>query len=174
MEALVNKVSESGIMTLNLEDYFPHHKIVTLDIKKYLFMEMILKEKDFRQALKETEWKEFHDAIVLIVCTTDSIIPSWAYMLLESYLADVAFEVYYGSEEEFLKVHYKNKIQHLDAKEYEDKRVVIKGCGNKPVPAAAYGMITSRLKPYAQSIMFGEPCSTVPIFKRPRKLESLQ
>lgn len=170
METLVNRVAESGIITLNLEDFYPSAEFAELDIKEYLFMEMILKEKDFRQALKVKDWTVFQDKIVLIHCSVDAIIPSWAYMLLESYLSENAGEVYYGSREEYLKMYYKNRIASLDAAEYEDKRVVIKGCGDKPVPSAAYGMITSKLKPHAQSIMFGEPCSTVPVFKRPRKL----
>lgn len=170
METLVNRVAESGIITLNLEDYFPGYEISGLDIKEFLFMEMILKEKDFRQALKEKDWSVYQDKIVLIFCSVDAIIPSWAYMLLASYLSEIAVDVYYGSQEEFLKMHYRKSIESIDASEYEDKRVVIKGCGDKPVPAAAYGMMTSALKPYAQSIMFGEPCSTVPVFKRPRKL----
>ncbi len=171
METLVNKVAESGIKTLNLEDYFPKKRIVSFDIKDYLFMEMILKEKDFRLALKSKDWSIYRDSIVLIHCSVDAIIPSWAYMLLESYLTEVAHDIYYGSKEEFLRMHYRSEIKNLDTTVFEDQRIVIKGCGEKPVPSSAYGMITSKLKPYAQSIMFGEPCSTVPVFKRPRKLD---
>jgi len=166
MEILINKVAESGIITLNLENYFPKNEIISLDIKDFLFMEMILKEKEFRQSLKDKDWSKYTDKIVLIICSADAIIPSWAYMLLESYLSDVAYEVYYGTKEQFLVMHYKNHINNLDISSFEDKRIVIKGCGEKPVPAAAYGMMTSRLKPHTLSIMFGEPCSTVPIYKK--------
>lgn len=168
METLVNKVAQSGIITFNLEDYFPNKDIISLDIKNFLFMGLILKEKEFRQSLKDHDWLQYSNKIVLISCSEDAILPSWSYMLLESYLADVAEDVYYGTKEEFLIMYYKNVIKDLDLTLFDEKRIVIKGCGEKPVPAAAYGMITSRLKSCALSIMFGEPCSTVPIYKKPK------
>ncbi len=170
METLVNKVAQSGIITLNLEDYFPNKDIISLDIKNFLFMGLILKEKEFRQSLKDHDWVQYSNKIVLISCSEDAILPSWSYMLLESYLGDVAEDVYYGTKEEFLIMYYKNVIKDLDLTLFDEKRIVIKGCGEKPVPAAAYGMITSRLKPHALSIMFGEPCSTVPIYKKPKNV----
>jgi len=165
---LVNRVAESGIITINLEDFFPDREFATFDIRDYLFHGLILKEKDFREALKNMDWSIYEGKIVLVTCTTDAIIPLWAYMLIEIYLQTVAFDTYQGDMEEYLRFHYKNILQKLDPLQYQDQRIVIKGCGNKPVPSFAYAMITAVLKPSAQSIMFGEPCSTVPIFKRPR------
>jgi hypothetical protein len=165
---LINRVAESGIITINLEDFFPEREFATFDIKDYLFHGLILKEKDFREALKNMDWSIYEGKIVLVTCTTDAIIPLWAYMLIEVYLQNVAFDTYQGDMEGYLRFHYKNVLQKLDPLQYQDQRIVIKGCGNKPVPSFAYAMITSVLKPCAQSIMFGEPCSTVPIFKRPR------
>lgn len=168
---LINKVAESGIITINLEDYFPQKEFAVFDIKDYLFHGLILKEKEFREALKNQDWNNYKDKIVLVICSTDAIIPLWAYMLIEIYLKDVAFDTYQGGNEEYLRMHYRLILQHLQPEQYKDQRVVIKGCGNRPVPSYAYSMITSVLKPFAQSIMFGEPCSTVPIFKRPRVIQ---
>jgi hypothetical protein len=168
---LVNKVAESGLITINLENYFPKHSFAVFDLKDYLFHGLILKEKEFRDALKSLDWTRYEQKLVLITCSTDAIIPLWAYMLIESYLHGIAADTYQGSEEEYLRMYYRNVLSQIDVAKYIDQRIVIKGCSNKPVPAYAYGYITQLLKPYAQSIMFGEPCSTVPIFKRPRKLD---
>jgi len=167
-DILINRVANSGIITINLEEYFPKQEIVTIDIKDYLFMELILKEKDFRAALKEYDWKNLDGKILLIDCTADAIIPTWAYMLISAYATPFSKNIWQGTQEEFLKHHYDHHISTIDATEYEQKRVVIKGCSNLPVPPHAYTTIVQKLQPYAQSIMFGEPCSTVPIFKRPR------
>ncbi|MBK7638015.1 MAG: DUF2480 family protein [Saprospiraceae bacterium] len=168
---LVNKVAESGLITINLENYFPQHAFEVFDLKDHLFHGLILKEKEFRDALKIEDWTKYQDKIVLIICSADAIIPLWAYMLIESYLHGIAVDTYHGTEEDYLRMYYKNVLNKMDFEKYIDQRIVIKGCSHKPVPAYAYGYITSLLKPYAQSIMFGEPCSTVPIFKRPRKLD---
>ena len=168
---LINRVAESGIITLNLEDFFPKHDFAVFDIKDYLFHGLILKEKDFREALKNLDWSVYDSKIVLVICSTDAIIPLWAYMLIESYLVSTVADTYQGTEEEYLRMHYRNALKNINAAQYQDQRIVIKGCGHKPVPSYAYAFITSVLKPYAQSIMFGEPCSTVPIFKRPRVIQ---
>lgn len=167
---LINRVANSGIVVFNLEDHYPQFEIEELDIKQFLFKELILKEKDFRQSLKEFDWDQFNDKIVLLFNSNDAIIPVWAYMLLTTYLKDNCHEIFVGDKESYLSHHYEKLISELDLKVYEEQRVVIKGCSNKPVPVSAYAMMASGLKPYAQSIMYGEPCSTVPIFKRPRKL----
>lgn len=167
---LVNRVSNSGIQVLNLESYYPNYDIVEFDLKPYLFKELILKEKDFRAALKEIDWDTYKDKVVLIYNSNDAIIPVWAFMLVSSYLTDHAQLIFQGQKEEFLKVHFTQALTKIDFSQYQDQRVVIKGCSNKPVPPLAYALATSSLKPFAQSIMYGEPCSTVPIFKRPRKL----
>ena len=165
---LVNKVAESGLITINLEQYFPDIQVAVFDIKDYLFHGLILKEKEFREALKQLDWSVYAGKTVMIICSTDAIIPLWAYMLIASGLTGVAKDIYHGTEEEYLKMHYHGALEKIDPEQYKDKRIVIKGCSDKEVPAYAYAKITSLLKPYAQSIMFGEPCSTGPIFKRPR------
>lgn len=167
---LINRVAESGLITINLEDFFPTHTFSIFDLKDYLFHGLILKEKEFRESLKNTDWSIYKDKIVLISCSTDAIIPLWAYMLVESYLVDEAFDTYQGNVESYLNMHYRNAISNINAQQYQDQRIVIKGCGDKPVPSYAYAVITAKLKPHAQSIMFGEPCSMVPIFKRPRSI----
>jgi len=169
---LVNRVAESGIITFNLEDYFPKSDFISFDIKDYLFHGLILKEKDFRDALKTMDWSAYQGKIVLVDCSNDAIIPLWAYMLINQHLANVASDIYNGTQEEYLKMYYREVLQKIDYQQYKDQRVVIKGCSNRPVPANAYAHITSMMQPYAQSIMFGEPCSTVPIFKRPRILQT--
>ena len=164
---LVNRVAQSGIITLNLEDYFPEVEIIDFDLKEYLFQGLILKEKDFRLALKEHDWQAYSGKVVCVFCSSDAIIPVWAYMLVASYLTPVAEQVFTGQREEFISSYYKKELSILDGSKYDNARIVIKGCSNKPVPASAYALLTQILKPYAKSIMYGEPCSTVPIYKKP-------
>ena len=166
---LVNRVANSGIITLNLEDHFPDNEIVVFDIKDYLFKELILKEKDFRAAIREYDWSEIQNKILLVHCSNDSIIPVWAYMLVGSAATPFAAEVFQGTQSEFLKAHYNKVIDKLAIDDFENQRIVIKGCSNKPVPPSAYTDLTSKLLPTVRSIMYGEPCSTVPIYKRKPK-----
>lgn len=166
---LVNRVAASGIITLNLEDFFPKGEIATFDLKDYLFMEMILKEKDFREALKNHDWAQYEGKNLIVFCSADAIIPMWAYMLVTVYAAPFAAGIFQGTAEEFYKLKFQEALAKLDAASYEDKRIVVKGCGDKPVPPSAYVELTRKLHPYAKSIMYGEPCSTVPIYKKPRE-----
>jgi len=168
---LVNRVAQSGIITINLESFYPKQKFISFDMKEYLFMELILKEKDFRETLKNKDWAEYKDAIVLIQCSVNAIIPVWAYMLVSSYAEAYATEIYTGDMEAFLTHHYQNVIENIDVETYRDKRIVIKGCSDKPVPVGAYQALTKKLKPHVLSIMYGEPCSTVPIYKRPKPVK---
>lgn len=169
METIVNKVAESGIITLDLAKYIPQEDIVkSFDLKPFLFMEMILKEKDYRAALQAFDWQQYKDKRVAVHCSADAIIPVWAYMLATSYLQPVAASVYFGTEEELKKDILLKNIAAIDLAEYTDKRMVIKGCGDVAIPEAAYVAITARLLPMAKSIMYGEPCSTVPIYKKPK------
>ena len=165
---LVNRVAESGLITLNLEDFFPKEEILVFDIKDYLFMGLILKEKDFREACKIHDWTQYAGKHLVIDCTADAIIPVWAFMLVAVNASPFAKEIFQGDKENFIKTYYAKKLNAFDAAQYDGKRVVIKGCSDKPVPPAAYVELTHKLQPHAQSIMYGEPCSTVPIFKRPR------
>lgn len=163
---IVNKVAASALEEINLEDYFPREEIMVFDLKPYLFMELILKEKDFRDALAKIEWGSYQDKVVAVMCSADAIIPVWAYMLVAAYLQPVAKEVVFGDESFALKQLFLKNIDAINIDEYLEKRVVIKGCGNLPVGEYAYMEITKRLRPVAKSIMYGEACSTVPIFKK--------
>jgi hypothetical protein len=160
-------VAESGIVTLNLEEFYPKEPVVVFDMKDYLFMGLILKEKDFREALKQLDLSLFQGKNVALTCSADAVIPMWAYMLAASALQPVAREIIFGSEEFSVQSLLLKNIAAIPAEEYADKRLVIKGCGELPVKEAAYIEITKLLRPYAKSIMYGEPCSTVPVFKKP-------
>lgn len=168
---LINRVANSGLITINLEEFFPKEKLVVFDLKDYLYKELILKEKDFRIALKELDWSQYEGVNLLVICSADAIIPVWAYMLVAGYAEPFANEIFQGDETTFYKVAFENALRDFDGAQYEGRKIIIKGCSNKPVPPAAYVMLTKKLRPFAQSIMYGEPCSTVPIFKRPRVLK---
>jgi hypothetical protein len=165
-EQIINRVSQSPIITLDLEAYFPREEIVVFDMKDYLFMGLILKEKDFREALKNLDLHLYAGKAVAVTCTADAVIPVWAYMLVASYLQPVAAELFFGTAWELKQQLLLRNIAGLDLNQFADKRIVIKGCGDKPVGEAAYLEATRLLRPVAKSIMYGEPCSTVPIFKR--------
>ena len=167
-EPFVNKVAESGIITLNLEDHYPANDIVTFDMKDHLFMGLILKEKDFREAMKNLDLTAYTDKYVAVTCSADAVIPMWAYMLVSSYLQPVAKEVVFGDAEFVHKTLFLKNIGKIDPENYRDQRVVIKGCGELPVSESAYVAITTLLRPVVKSIMYGEPCSTVPIYKKPK------
>lgn len=165
METIVNKVAESGIITLNLEEFLPN-EIAAFDIKKFLFMELILKEKDFRAALKDFDWNIYQGKYVYITCSVDAIIPVWAYMLVMSYLQPIAKNAIMANEADAKKIFLLFNIQNYDASSLRDLRVVIKGCVEISIPDEAYAAITLKLRPLVKSIMYGEPCSTVPIYKQ--------
>ena len=163
---IVNKVAESGLITLDLEKYYPKQEIKAFDLKDFLFMGLILKEKDYRAALIATEWTLYENKNVYINCTADAIIPMWAYMLAASYLQPVANEIIFGDKKKLIETIFLKNISAINFSEFEDKRVVVKGCGELLIPEIAYVEITNRLRPLAKSIMYGEPCSTVPIYKK--------
>ncbi|MBK6937367.1 MAG: DUF2480 family protein [Chitinophagaceae bacterium] len=165
-EPIINKVAESGLITLDLEQYFPKGETAVFDLKDYLFMGMILKEKDYREALKAKDWSEYKEKNVAMLCSADAIIPVWAWMLAATYLQPVAKELVMGDEKELHKARFLKNLSTINAKEYEDKRVVIKGCGETPIPDYVYMEITRLLRPFVKSIMYGEPCSTVPVYKK--------
>jgi len=166
-DAIVNKVSESGLITLDLEQYYPRDTVALFDLKDYLFMGLILKEKDFREALKNLDWDAYRNKYVGVTCSADAIIPPWAYMLAAAYLQPVAKDVIMGNEKEVHKTIFLKNIQGIDVNEFTGQRVVVKGCGETPIGEFAYMEITKRLRPVAKTIMYGEPCSTVPIYKKP-------
>jgi hypothetical protein len=166
MEPIVNKVAESGILTLDLEEFYPKGEIAVFDLKDHLFMGLILKEKDFRAALQTMDWSAYRDKYVAVTCSADAIIPIWAYMLIASYLQPVAKDVVVGDEKTLINTLFVKNIAAFKGEDFLDQRVVVKGCGDIQIPETAYLEITSKLRPYAKSIMYGEPCSTVPIFKK--------
>lgn len=165
-EAIINKVSDSALFTLNLEDLYPTDDIAIFDLKDYLFMGLILKEKDFREALKNLNTSIYDNKLVAVTCSADAIIPIWAYMLVASYLQPTVRELVFGTIEETKNNQLIKNIKALPVADFIDKRVVIKGCGELPIGEAAYMEATKLLRPVVKSIMYGEPCSTVPIYKK--------
>ncbi len=165
-DIIINKVSESSLVTLNLEKYLPEAELSQFDLKDHLFMNLILKEKDFREAMKNLNWEKYTGKYVAVHCSEDAIIPVWAYMLVVAYLQPFAKDVFLGNEEEMHKYIFLKNIAAINTAEFTDQRVVIKGCGEKPIGDYAYLEITKLLRPVAKTIMYGEPCSTVPIFKK--------
>jgi hypothetical protein len=165
-EAIVNKVAGSGLITLDLEAYLPKDEIVSFDLKEHLFMGLILKEKDFREAMKNLDWSVYAGKHVAVTCSVDAVIPVWAYMLLATYLEPVAESIYVGTKEELQKHIFLKNLDSINASDFADQRIVVKGCGEIPIDSFAYAEITRILRPVAKSIMYGEPCSTVPIYKK--------
>ena len=165
-EPFINKVAESGLISLDLAQYIPDNDIVVFDIKPYLFMELILKEKDFRASLAAIDWTQFDNKIVGIFCSTDAIIPMWANMLIVANVSPYAKSVYFGDENKTRELVLLEEIQKLDTDSFRDQRVVVKGCGDTPIGESAFIAITQKLRPVVKSIMYGEPCSTVPVYKK--------
>ena len=165
-DQIINKVASSALVSLDLEEYYPKEEVIGFDLKPLLFMELILKEKEFRQSLLEIDWQKFSGKIVAVHCSTDAIIPIWAYMLVASYLQPLATDVIFGTEEKAREAVLVKNIAAINPGSFQDQRVVVKGCGELPIGESAYLEITKILRPVAKSIMYGEPCSTVPIFKK--------
>lgn len=165
-DTIVNKIAESGIITLDPADFLNRDSIVVFDLKDYLFMGMILKEKDFREKLKTMDWEPYRDQIVTLTCSADAIIPVWAYMLVTTHLQGKAREILMGDEKSARRQLLQHTLWQWDITPYQDKRVVIKGCGEDEIEEFVYTEMTRKLLPVAKSVMYGEPCSTVPVYKR--------
>lgn len=163
---LVNRVANSGLITIDLEQHFPKGDIVSFDLKDYLFRAMILREKDFRTAIAEHDWVQYADKHLAVYCSVDAIIPMWAYMLVAVSAGPHAADIIQCTPEAYPEQYFMKKMAEIKPEDYTDKRLVIKGCSDKPVPPSAYLEVTRRLQPVARSIMFGEPCSTVPVYKK--------
>lgn len=172
---IINKVAQSGLVELDLEAYYPKGERVVIDMKKFLTAlslgenkgeAHILKEKNFRELVKNEDWSKYQDKYIALICSADAIVPTWAYMLLTTSLAPFAKKVCMGDLATLETLLFNEVLNNINAADYTDKRVVIKGCSKLPVPESAYVEITQRIAPFAKSIMYGEPCSTVPIFKR--------
>lgn len=168
---IINKVASSGLVSLDLEDYYHHGQRVVYDLKDNLFMGQILREKDFREFLKNHDWSQYQNQNVAIICSEEAIIPTWAYMLLGVYLEPFAHCFVFGDLLALETKLFDDAIANINPQDYIGQKIVIKGCSKWPVPTSAYVEIIRKLKPYAQSLMFGEPCSTVPLFKK--KIERL-
>ncbi len=165
-QLIVNRVEASGLITLNLEDFYPKETITVFDLKEYLFRGLIIREKDFREALKNTNWLQYENTNVAVTCSTDAIIPVWAYMLVATYLQPFATNVVLGNESKTVESILLKNLDAINFEEYKDKRLVVKGCGEVAIPESAYLKVTTKLLPYVKSIMYGEPCSTVPVYKK--------
>lgn len=165
---IVNRVANSSLTNFDLEDYYDKGERVVYDIKQNLFNDFVLKEKDFREFVKINDWSVYKDKNVAIICSSDAIVPTWAYMLLVSALDPFAKNVIYGSLEKLEQYLFQDALSKIDLNQFEDARVIIKGCGRYPVPEFAYVEITRLLKPVVKSIMYGEACSAVPVFKAPK------
>ena len=165
-DPIVNKVAESGLITVDPADYYPKEDVKTFDLKDFLHMGMILKEKEFRQSLKDLDWEQYRDKNIAVTCTADAIIPVWAWMVVATYLQPVAGEILVGNEKELHKLIFLKNLSQINVNEFADKRIVVKGCGDTPIGEFVYLELTRLLQPVAKSIMYGEPCSTVPVYKK--------
>jgi len=165
-EEIVNKVAQSGLVSLDPASFYPPGERVLYDIKDNLFQGLILREKDFREFVKEHDWAQYQGKNVAITCTADAIVPTWAYMLLANRMTPFAREVVFGDKDTLETVLFEKALAGLDVEQYRNQRIVIKGCGDVEVPASAYVELTKKLTPVVKSLMFGEPCSTVPIYKK--------
>lgn len=163
---LVNRIAESGLQVVDLETYFPSVQFQNFDIADYLFKGLILKEKEFREALKAYHWEADRGKVLLVFCSTDAILPKWAYMLVVANAQGIVQEVYAGSQEQYICREISNNLRKTNPDSWIDQRIMIKGCGEKEVPAAAYVDAVAYFIPLARSVMFGEPCSSVPVYKR--------
>lgn len=161
----INRVANSGLISIDPAEWLPKTENVGFDIAQCLYMGLILKEKDFRQFIKEHNWEAYQHKAVALYCSADAIVPTWAYMLLASALKPYAADVVFGTPQTLETLQLEKALAHFDVETYRDKRVVIKGCGDVEVSPAAYVLLTTKLAPVVKSIMFGEPCSTVPILK---------
>ncbi len=165
MEEIVNKVAGSGLQTIDLEAYYVPGERVVFDLRPHLFQELILKEKDFREFVKTNDWSFYNEKLVAVTCTADAIVPTWAYMLISLALQPYAKTVFFGTLQELEMYLFVEQLSQINPAIYQDQKVVIKGCGDIPVPVNAYVQLARMLRPFAKSIMYGEPCSTVPLYK---------
>ena len=168
-EEIVNRVAKSSLITINLEELYPEGERVSYDIANDLWQGIALKEKDFREFIKENDWSRYQDKFVAIFCSVDAIVPTWAYMLLATKIAPFAKKVVFGKLEELETILFEEALSNINPSEYLDARIVIKGCSDREVPTSAYVKLVELLQPYAKVLMYGEPCSTVPLWKRPSK-----
>ena len=166
---IINRVEQSGLIEFNLEDHYPEGERVLVDVKDNLFQGLMLREKDFREFVKSEDWNKYKDKFVGLTCSADAIVPTWAYMLLATALEPFAKKIVFGDLKTLETMIFSDVLSKIKVEDFRDKRVVIKGCSKLPVPESAYVEITRLLRPVAKSIMYGEACSTVPIYKDLKK-----
>jgi hypothetical protein len=166
MPEIINKVAQSGLITIDLEEYYPQGERMVFDIKDWLFEGLILKENDFREKILKHEWSQYENKFVAITCSADAIVPTWAFMLLAVHLEPVAKKITFGNLEKLEEEIFDSIIAQFNSADFKDQKVVIKGCSNKKIPVSVYIKLTTFLRPLAKSIMYGEPCSTVPLYKK--------
>ena len=166
VDEIVNKVANSGLINLDLSDYAPTKTISEIDLKQFLFEGFILKEKEFRTALKAFDFSAYENKVVAVNCSSDCIIPMWAFMLITSYLNNAASEIHFGTKNEVFQKHFLQNIDTIDASAFEGEKVIVKGCGHIPLTEDLYIAITKKLQNAVSSLMFGEACSAVPVFKK--------
>jgi hypothetical protein len=163
---IINRVANSALVTFNLEDYYPSGVMTTIDLKDLLYQGLILREKDLRDFVKNHDWKSYHDKNVAVYCSADAVIPTWAFMLVGIALQPFARKTVFGNQEELVSQLLQDALNQLDWEKFRNAKVVIKGCGDLSIPPAAYLTVAARLRPVAASILYGEPCSTVPLYKQ--------
>jgi len=165
-DEIVNRVAKSKLKTLDLEDFYPKGSRTSIDIKNWLFHELILKEKDFRESLKNHDWSQYQNHYIALNCSSDAIIPSWAYMLIATYTSPFAIKTIVGNLQQLDIAIFQDMLNNFSVEAYKNVPVIIKGCSNKPIPETAYIQLIEKLQPVAKSIMFGEACSTVALYKK--------
>jgi len=165
-EEIINRVAKSNLITFDLEEFYPEGHRAILDIKDWLYEEIILKEREFRAFVEANDWSQYQNQYVALTCSSDAIIPGWAYMLVTSKISPFAKKVVIGNLEQLESAIFQPIIENIDVSDFKDKPVIIKGCANKPVPQNAYIMATIKIQKVAKSVMYGEACSSVPLFKR--------
>jgi Protein of unknown function (DUF2480) len=165
---IINRVASSSLVTLNLEEFSPSSEIAEIDLKDILYQGMILREKDLRDFIKSNDWDQYQNKNVAVFCSEDAVIPTWAYMLIGIALQPIALKVVFGNRMTLLSELFKDALSEVNWEQYKDAKVVIKGCSDVHVPESAYLEAATRLRPLAASILYGEPCSTVPLYKKPK------
>lgn len=167
-EEIVNRVANSKLITFNLEDYYPKGERVLFDVKDWLLEGFVLRESEFREQAKNHDWSQYEGKFIALTCSSDAIIPAWAFMLLATYLQPFSKKVITGDLETLETVLYTEVISKMDVSNLQDKPVIVKGCAHKPVPKNAYLLLIEKLQPVVKSLMYGEACSSVPLYKKPK------
>jgi len=165
-EEIINRVANSKLLTFDLEEIYPKGERLAFDISQWLLEGIVLRESEFREKVKEHDWSQYQNKYIALFCSTEAIVPGWAYILLSLHFAPYAKKVTVGNLEELESILFSELLQNLDISEYIDKPVIIKGCAHKPIPQNAYVLLAQKLHPVAKSIMYGEACSSVPLYKK--------